>query len=55
MSEIFFGFIVQVLWEVINGECNMAKFSATMRLLSLLGGAGDDLDDKGSNLELINK
>jgi len=28
-----------------------AKFSATMWLLSLLG--GDDLDDKGSNLELI--
>jgi hypothetical protein len=24
-----------------------------MQLLSLLGGAGDDLDDKGSNLELI--
>ena len=32
-----------------------AKFSATMWLLSLLGGADDNLDDMGSNLILIEK
>jgi hypothetical protein len=26
MSDNFFGFIVLVLWEIIDGECNMPSF-----------------------------
>jgi hypothetical protein len=33
------------MWQVINGECDKPKFSATMWLLSLLGGVNDNLND----------
>jgi hypothetical protein len=36
MSDNLFGFIVQILWEVNNGECNMSSFQPQCGCFSFL-------------------